>query len=142
MNGWDESLTQVVQMHGLGWAQSISLSVLTITNLDLKASSLCTIKFSKLTDSVLLLFWLFFCLCKMFLVKLQHTHTAPHFSLFLLLSNLSSSAVLCMSWMYIIPDSLCQMFLLFSTLSGPQLEIMFKHGCFLLQTNFTLIIRN
>jgi hypothetical protein len=44
------------------------------------------------------------------------------------------------SWVCPISDSFCQMFLLFVTLPSPQLDVIFKHGCFLLQTNFTFIV--
>ena len=39
---------------------------------------------------------------------------------------------------YPISYSFCEIFFRFITLSAPQLEVTFKHGCFLLQTNFTI----
>lgn len=44
--------------------------------------------------------------------------------------------------MYPISYSFCQIFLWFITLSGPQLDITFKHGCFLLQTYLTFTVMN
>ena len=71
-----------------------------------------------------------------------HWTASPLTHSVLLLSSLSFLDCSHESWTYPISDSFCQIFLWFITLSAPQLDVIFKHGCFLLQTNLISTVRN